>query len=872
MTSQRTTPNPNFRRRSSSSVRFRNSDDLSVNQNSPPKRFLGQSPHNDGTIPSTVLNGLLGSSIGLNASKRYIRPATTGFQSRNERRLASNLDISHVNQQTMPLHLKEKQQISSLLPNGFILTRDLNDMNEIRKYYKKLEIENVEQSQLSQKILYENLNQDDSFIETEDKFNGDAFSNRNNQRFKVLDNFEIIHERFTTQNFHPQLKARHTDDLFQISHFLIREQAQLIHQVDDLKRENSLLSQKVQNFEQMHKSDHDLVVSHPSQDDLKQLKESVKVLRKEIAEYSQSHMKEIVEQLNSESNSKQSDKRLEHSPLRDNEYITLLHQKFELLEDFIIGLKKKIHSLEQVDEDVKKLGQDFGDVSNLIQENESLRADRHVLQWMKKRFDHEQLLKLEHTKSTDVKFLQSLTFALQRELVHCRETLRFYNFEENSSLKLAITLENGPLQFHSHENAEYSTLRSLMNSLFSDTDISPSKSTQNNDNTQLYYTETKAFVDRNTNEILKQENEYLHEQVKRHVSELEETRKLLSLLESQYKGESNSRFELKEIEITARRMMEQLHKVNSTVTSRENAFVSQQKIVDQINEDRMKKDKEIASLTEKLLQSTLQQKNLRSKLHASHNSISSLFTLSNSLIHLFVEDENTRKRLFGSASSDQSHHIENIISFLYRDLYHVFIQSTQAAVKIQSLWRGVQTRRKLLKNGHYNIIIKNPNKKRPESLDPLIKQRVLVSSEALDASNKLQLSIQSKDLENNLNRNLEVVRMLQQVILISDSDTKKLSEIRNQLTLIKGILMNEFKSQVIEELNTFKDYFQKTSNLIYSSADHVSSIPKLHRSIQTDMNELKHKPIQVGEAQFSNTVVKSFHASIATGTDPKSKK
>uniref|UniRef100_A0A7S1PJW3 Uncharacterized protein n=1 Tax=Percolomonas cosmopolitus TaxID=63605 RepID=A0A7S1PJW3_9EUKA len=784
------------------------------------------------------------------------RPATTAFQTRREKQLYTNddsLDISHINQQIQPLYMKNKQQIHPLLPASLIATKDAAPssgiVNELKRFYKK------------GASAGQHLSQPSSLA-------------HNNQRDRVYEAWNVIHERFSNEALHPQLKARHVEDLFQISAFVIKDQASLVQNYQGLQRDNELLRQQVRQYEEMHKSDHDLVVKEPSQDDLRKLQQSVKALRKEIADYSQVHMKDVHQQIDNGNNGEASEREPQLESLQDHQFVSLLQQKFELLEDFVVALKKKIHSLEQVDEDVKKLGGNFGSVNSLLKENEKLQDQRYILEWSKKRFDVDYLLRIEHTHSKDPAFLRTLAFALQRELTQCRETLKYFNFEENSALKLGVVVEHGPLRYSHKHHGEYADLNELMADLFVDEDEyddEPHDYFAKNSQSAGTSHRSQSLDQQRKIEIISQENKLLHEQVKRHLSELKETKNLLSLLESQYKHHSNSKFELKEIEITARRMMEQLTKLNHQTTERENAYIFQQKLVEKMNKQEEHMEAQIARLSERLLTEHVKQKELRSKWRTSKQSIQTLHTIAVSLIHLYMEDENRRKQLFGSVATgpDTFNHVsaEHMISFMYRDLYNVYVQSTEAAIRIQSAWRGVQTRRNLLRNGFYNIIIKKP---KSDKLDARIKQAIHVDENAANTSAREALALRHTVATGNLKRTIETTRMLQHLILIQESDTKKLEQLQTQLKILKGSLENEFKEQVQVQLDGFKETMKELGSQMTQKVHRVTTVPMANRSIQTDTVEKRTRQAQVGAAQFSNTVVKSFHERL-TGSSGDSK-
>eukprot|EP00817_Percolomonadidae_sp_ATCC50343_P001321 CAMPEP_0117430216 /NCGR_PEP_ID=MMETSP0758-20121206/9745_1 /TAXON_ID=63605 /ORGANISM="Percolomonas cosmopolitus, Strain AE-1 (ATCC 50343)" /LENGTH=487 /DNA_ID=CAMNT_0005217993 /DNA_START=209 /DNA_END=1669 /DNA_ORIENTATION=- len=486
-------------------------------------------------------------------------------------------------------------------------------------------------------------------------------------------------DRFHDDTIHPSVKSKHVDDLFQIACFLADDNAKLSSRVASLEETNELQSQRIHHFETMEKSDHDLMVAEPSRDDYNKLKDSVGALEKEINAFQALHCKELFEKASLTSTT---------PPTSNNPYMTLLSKKLCLLEDFTVTLKKQIHILEQADADVARLNH-HGSVASLLSENNRLVESSNLFEWSKKRYDPLYVLRHAHLSSNDVPFLKAVVFALQRELRAAMDVMHYYNFELNSSLKLSMTVSQEPLSYRFDAHPEYESLEFLMNECFVTNDSYVPLSDEGF--VSRTASEGEAIAAEEPASLLKQrlyaaevKNKLLKEQVVRLSEELKEKARCFELLESQYASKNVSRFALKQIETSARRVLQQIQHINQRTSERENAYVFQMEHALSLDARVRAQHYQISKLTERLLLERAQTKKLRSQLSCSHRASQSLFRVATSL------------------AASQS---PLPLSSLYQATFASYSRMLFAVIRIQSWFRGFKTRRELLASGSYNILM-----------------------------------------------------------------------------------------------------------------------------------------------------------------------
>ncbi|KAL0480899.1 hypothetical protein AKO1_004058, partial [Acrasis kona] len=346
---------------------------------------------------------------------------------------------------------------------------------------------------------------------------------------------------------------------------------------------------------------------------------------------------------------------------------------------------------------------------------------------------------------------------------------------------------------------------------------------------------------------LESENTILRKQSERSSNELKDAQAAMALLKEDVSGKR--RTDIKNRETFIRKLTVKVNKLNQSITHRENNFVFQQQLVKSLTQKKNILHQQNSALTTKLLHQSDMVARLKSKMELQASSLKVMNEISSSLICQFMSR-------IAPDTDVQGHHV---VKILYRDLFKTYIIAMNAAIKIQSWFRGVISRRKLLKNGFYIIASQNkregknhhfPHSKAPQNLNVVVNIAKKSSKPLREILPQGKLPKNKRDLES-----FDMMRQFLDVIMASSNQTKKLSNLGQLLLIVKDEILEWLRTETSQELEKMKKEIEVFSENIVRVVRAASEKPYTTRSTQTTQTEVKEKGIQCGITNVSRVEI-----------------
>ncbi|KAG2389543.1 hypothetical protein C9374_014103 [Naegleria lovaniensis] len=657
----------------------------------------------------------------------------------------------------------------------------------------------------------------------------------------------------------------HPQDLFQVCCYLLRENLSYTSEIDNLKSQILEKDRKIEEFHKKYEStnDHDLVKHQPSENDLKHLEESVSKLEDDIYHHDPILYKEIMEKTEEEEllhnltnaegskeffNTKDSIPRLP-AVIRNAEakrnatrrgitpyeemdhaqkYTQCLQYKMRLLENLIFVLKKKIQRYEQSDSEVKQLVKQWGSLPELLRENEAMKKELNFYNWVTQRFDTELLLKHKYLYLDDVYMLRSVIFALQNELFVAQQGLAKYNDVENKLLKI-MTTKSAEKNASKHFSLEY-----LMTDLFmtekqkyeyeKKKEAKRMVAEENNKSIVKDEDQEPSVMDlRNKIRTLEHENKFLSNQLGRLEQQVTDLTSAMELLNEEVTGER--KVEIKERETMIRKLTSRIDHLNKATTDREVYFLFQQNLVQELTDKRDKLFAENALTNEKLINTRNEVVELTQKLRHQANGLQVMYQITSSLLFYFIKTT-TGKEIDSNLSP------KNNVKIMFQDVFTSYIFKMNASVKLQSWFRGILTRKRLLKSQKHSNFVSR-----------MLKKRKFI---AFNHEREKALRSEEPPLFSVFGDFLKVISSF------SNESSDMLKQTEGIIQAFKEEITERFKSKIEQELASFKEEQLQYSEQLMAALKAVVLKPKGERSCQTETIQRKSRGIQHGVAQVTN--------------------
>ena len=194
---------------------------------------------------------------------------------------------------------------------------------------------------------------------------------------------------------------------------------------------------------------------------------------------------------------------------------------------------------------------------------------------------------------------------------------------------------------------------------------------------------------------------------------------------------------------------------------------------------------------------------------------------------------------------DSNFQIPKLTQKLYRDMFRTYTVASRAAVKIQSWMRGIQTRKKLLKNGFY-LMIRNKS--------PKPSQTTLVSEAQISEQTNIDGYPQLKQFQ----RSDTFTRLYDflKVIMAVTECSEKLNDTRALVQLVRAEVVSKLKNDIQCELAKMKHEMDQHAAQLSEAVLGVANIPKIARSTQTTTLQTRERSIQCGVTQLTHVEIR----------------
>lgn len=552
-------------------------------------------------------------------------------------------------------------------------------------------------------------------------------------------------------------------------------------------------------------------------------------------------------------------------------YSRLLQHKFTLLEDVVAALRKRIREYEQTDEDVSKLVTQYGSVAALLEENKHLASELDGYKWLDARFDTEFLTRHEHLQSEDVSYLKSVVYALQNELYAHTQALRYYNFEENSNLKLSVVInpemldapfiKNHSLPRFDLPREELTSLRRLLDVKFlgnEDKEKTSQKGSmlehqmehrfllENNVNGKDTACEEEFILGMNGQsshdnrgrrdriearmQSLVTENTFLKEQLERYKEELSETRASCNILNEPNMNNSK----LKELELNSRNLLNQVHKMNESLSRMENNFVFQEHLVQSLTKKRNLLFQQNAHLTKKLIRSRHLIDSQRKLIQHKTDGSRVLYSIAMGALKMHAQQE---EQLPEGSSTTFRISTSQGLEFLYRDIFTLHKNVTQSAIRIQAWFRGIRERRRLLQDGKYILVIPRVSKSAEQSNEK--QNNEIQITKSIDDSGRYPHSLKN-------NKAFVLIESLYSALSIIERDMSNIISSKNVLSMVKQEVQHWIKQETLKELHWMRKELEMYSTNILEQVHRYTHRDFVTRSVQTTVIQTSDRGLQSG--------------------------
>lgn len=676
----------------------------------------------------------------------------------------------------------------------------------------------------------------------------------------------------------------HPEDLFQICCYLYNDRSKMKERMEEMSI--AMMEQKryikALTTEKESTSEYDLFKTHPSKEDVKELEESIKNIEKEIKQSDPALMREVIamredqqelenrivhqqekqtygldelreihgedfelevlpSHVHTTLSSAKSSLRLKAPATTPSNtdsngalyYVHLMKEKLKLLEDYILVMKKKVNRVEQVNEDVKTILGNHGSIDALLNDNKRLKREILFNDWVKKRFDHDLLLKQDYLYVDDLPLLRSVIFALQNELYSVRDQLKYYNYVENKSLKLippaVEPIESNPEKLYS--------LDRLMKEIFMDEKMRMEIEIKKQAKEQVAKERGQTVAqkdDFNVRARLRQvenENELLKKQVKRYQDENNDLMRSMEL--NSDSNPAKNRTVEKERESLLRSLNLKIFKLNSVITKRENHYIFQDELTKAITLEKNTLYEQNSSLTSEILSLRDVVKTLRKKLAQQSKGMENLYLLAVGLVYFYLPEFGGKK---------PSRVASSVIKSIYNMTMMPLLKQTTAIVRIQSWVRGIRTRKQLRENKECKQVIEEALARRRKHQIPRLKTP---TSEP---------DIRSSDPDvptENMKSILELLKVTTAMRL----ETNDLVKFEHLLSHTRIHVFSKLKQDVQDEMDTMKSELKSFSRKILEGIQTVVERPLITRSCQTDSIESRERSVQCGVSQVTHVEI-----------------
>lgn len=524
-------------------------------------------------------------------------------------------------------------------------------------------------------------------------------------------------------------------------------------------------------------------------------------------------------------------------------YIHLLHTKFERMEELIVLLKKRVHKLEEVDHGRKKLMDDYGGLSELLEKARVLEHQNEILKQREKRFFADNLLRRRKLMECNADFLRVMVVSLQSELAASRRVIESFNLENNRSLKFLVQPPiRQPLLTEYRRLEDMGAEPSFLEMPIVDSQVPMAPSALQQLRQENWALSQKLNGVEHANLALQSQVTMLEQELK-----IVQRAEVVVLSDTDAKGRK-----VEELTRINNQLVAEIKQCQKELLQKNEIMGYQTDVIRDLTDQKAQVDLQLVHLSQQQLATFQRMEHLSDRIARQQECCRSFYYLCVSLIHAQMEKflKDGGRRLSGA----EARHLTDLA---YRDMMRIYLLSSRAAVTLQSWFRAWRTRKSLGISQSRKVSLAAGAVPRP-SADPT---SVADASPSEDFFPTL-LELESSSAVGLSNVTLlDSVHCLFQALTLADSTTTQhATNYVKLLHLLKKELCSGMKTQVQKTIGAAFASFQSDVKRLMDGMKHSFQYPRVERSIQSVLYD-KHEsavqcsvPVKDSQVQFDEAL------------------
>ncbi|KNC46100.1 uncharacterized protein AMSG_00217 [Thecamonas trahens ATCC 50062] len=482
----------------------------------------------------------------------------------------------------------------------------------------------------------------------------------------------------------------------------------------------------------------------------------------------------------------------------------LMELKFERLEQLIVVLKKKLLRFE-ANEHLARVVEEYGDLPHIIRDNNRLKQENTKLRSREQRFACDPLLN-RYFGESDETFLRVLTMALQNELAAHRALVAKHNLAANPSLALLVRPPTELPDPTTLADLDTWLQDPLLRNDFGD-ELKAWREANIGGSPPSQVSPANALALLQELNRVKETNDLLTAQVAR----LEDERRLsanVGLMREYCDAEFAHPLKglaKKQFQDINEKLLAELKSVNSQFAQAEATLAMQSGILATMSSEKQTLMEENVIIGKRVLALLNQNKELHKRMEKTSQLCHSLYLANLSTIQGVL------------ASKLPESQIETFVHFFHRDILLTYLTMYNAAVRIQSWYRGVKVRVFLARRYAFVaracLRFKRRPVRRPQlpelssSVASLDSDQMMPSASAVSGgSNHVTGLVAAEYDEGPLPTFLPVLHTLSRIVLHVDADIRTVLQIKSVLAICKLEIQEKLRPTMELELHRWQRY------------------------------------------------------------------
>ena len=470
----------------------------------------------------------------------------------------------------------------------------------------------------------------------------------------------------------------------------------------------------------------------------------------------------------------------------------LVEMKFQRLEDLIFVLKKRILKLEE-NEVMAEVIEKYGNVSYMVSENERLKSEVSQLLAREERFKTQPLVVRRKLEDMDTLQMRVFILALQNELVAANRLISAYNLKENPTLGLLVRPppDISPMDVGSNVN-----------------ELLRAASTTDRVGGYAAAATRDAEMDAVRRVLAAKEEELLTTsfQVDVLTRELQAAKEALTAalnLNGTATGIDAKKIKMKTVTATNADLLDQVAELRAVIASRDSTIQLLEETHGSVLQRLEDGQSENLALSATILKLTRRGEEKDAVVEAQKKCVEALRSVAYSLTDALFE------RVLPVGERQQ------LLEFFHRDVIFRYFTYSQAAIRLQSWWRGTKTRQALQTGTQpypSPFPTSIPGSALASPFSPTAGQRVAAADRHtaiadLFAGHESIFAYQPEEIK--LQAFLPPMQCLNYVIEAGESDAQRLSSAPILLRAARLEVLHQLRPQILAELHAFEEEFRQ---------------------------------------------------------------